>query len=196
MSSLIPWLAVAAIIVLAVAGWLYGRRLVKGLQKVRAAAVERYGLTDNAPKGLYPDLEGTVDGHRVRVDVVQLAYRSSADSTTKRPWTRVRVDLREATQLVVAPQSSPTGSIHDATPTGDTAFDQAFVVTGSNGAVEGRLGATQRQAWLASTVPLRLDNRVLTWMHLKHVRDPTVLLGAIEECLRVARTMDAEAATT
>lgn len=185
--ALVPWIAVGFVFVLALAGVFYARHLSRRLKAVRAAVIERYGLADKAPNGLLPDLQGSVAGHDVRVDVVQLHYRSSADSSTQRPWTRVRVDLREPTELVVVPRSSAE---QQGLVTGDAAFDRAYSVSGPEEALRRHLTASQRQAWLALQQPMRLDEGVLTWMQLKHVRNPEVLIGAIEECLRVARAMD------
>ena len=193
-SILVPILSVGVVLILLALAIVAGQKLSRQLREVKEAVVRKFSLNDNSPKGIFPNLSGEVRGMPVTINVLQLQYSSSHESSHKRPHTRVRVQLRGNSGLTVYPRSKR----YDKTPeqaavkTGDPIFDERYVVYLDPTVrvdVERALPPQARQAFLRASPPVMLSGDSVWWIQIKHVRDSALMLKVVESCLQVGEAL-------
>lgn len=193
-STLIPVVATvfACLVLIAIVGVAYfmGRRRLQVTRATVQQLEETFGLVNQNPKGVHPDLRGEVEGVEVAVDVMFQSYsRSYGAGPGKRPWTRVRAQLPEPPQVQVRSRHQKYGKKIEwpRRETGDPAFDQKYELFLPEGAtLDIALPSAVREALMAADPPVHILNNVVLWTQAKTGHSPELVKNAVRSCARVA----------
>ena len=176
--------------------YLLVRAYFGGVQATNQTVADRFGLTNLNPKGIYPNLEGKVDGIEVIVNTAYQKYvraGASSPSQSLRAWILIRAhltgspsfQLRSRHQKRDEPIQWPPRTLGD--PDFDTKFE-LFAPESANVSVV--LPPAVKNAILSAEQPVHILDDTVMWTKARSTRDADLLINAIASCVAVARAVE------
>lgn len=172
--------------------WKMGKKNLAKSRVLVQRLEKEFGLINQNPKSIYPNLRGEVDGVAVSVDVYQQSYARSEPGRGQRPWMRVRAQLPAPPKIQVHIRGlkyteKPDWTVWDEQEIGYPPFDQKYILfVAEDTKVEDALPPTVREALIYANPPVAILGKVVSWMKVRTEHSPELLSDAVRSCTDVA----------
>lgn len=154
---------------------------------------KEFNFIEQAPKSIFPDLCGELDGIKMSVDVYMQSYLRSQPVPGQRPWMRVRAQLNFQPNIQVLPrgQEYSNTSIDSSKwiqqNTGNISFDQKYTLYLKGGtALKNSLPQALSKSLIEANPPVAVLGKVVSWMKIKTDHHPELIKNAVLSCKSVA----------
>lgn len=191
------WIGIGAVVVAVgfffvvfVAGQRYTARKKAAYDEV----IQAFGLVDQQPGGIYPDLRGEVDGVKVAVDTIFQRYARGGTASGQRPVARVRAQLTTDPLVQVRARAQRYEGKIDwpLQPLGYADFDERYELHVAPGADPGTaLPQAVVAALMDCRLPVHIIGNVVVWTVPSPQVDGERLRMAVADCAQVAAAFNA-----
>ncbi len=175
--------------------WKMGKKNVEKSQILIETLEKEFGLSNQEPESVYPNLHGEIKGVKVEVDVYFQQYaRSGQAGPGQRPWTRVRAILPSSyAPFLVHPRGENFSVNPDDSPDWYKVkedyppFDQKYILFKATDApADITLPPAVRNALITANPPVAVLGKVVSWMKKDTGHSPELITKVVRSCADVA----------